>query len=765
MYMASKEIETPFRFNNRETLGSSERELLLKRLWEEKKERRDTGAGLGMYVALDGPEIRVDEVIKGVLQQLLTNPVAGRNWAEDWGRVVVGVHPTKLGTVCLEKAGVKTKPYMRVESSELVDPTVVLASSQLTGKNKIVVNEQKVVREGLVVEVIHLLDELIWQKYLGFKDRFGLADAYELAVREVVEEGVELLTASEAYLLEMIGEEKFKARLYGSEAIGSVPKLMGGVVFGTDEKTSAIDLSGRVGDEIEFGGSFLQTEVAGKIGFGAGVTLGKELHLGHLALLSSAELARLAVGGDQVRLFSNDTGPRVAGMVATLALIRGETVSKVASRLRRGSIKQEEITQAYRSRLTDGSDFLQAMVEVGKGGGILPVVEKACKDNLARLGFDSLVLVRESDYSLRLGKKVLRGLAGEWQNTGFSAARSSRGFAVLEKGGELSATGKVVAYLVDALDDLDSLVVVDGEAHTFDAVDITNFKGMRTRMTAGVGVGINGKMGSGSGGELPRLSELIQGVQVPLKEILRFLTLTGYTTSRLNPNSVAVGRFYDFASKEAIVPVLEQNYARFLVFKDRVLTALEKTKAASAIKTMVGKRYVRRLDELPNELWRLMEIKPAEFLDNFDKWSRLGESPGFEGEANKLSMRAKKDMREWLLRRVLEDGLKDNREVAMYLRKGGVVHDVGRLPEKVVNIESRYLQVVLDQGYERERAIERVLQYQAGELMLFRRRNMYFEELMGLLKMVEEVEVWEAGDASLVREMVYICLERLGIDL
>lgn len=752
--MNKQEIELA---NNLETLTEEEKSELVGEIGLERKGRRDLNAGLGMFVAIDIETFGLEQITKGVLQQLKEKPSVGRIWAQDYGRVIAAVHPTKVGTIELGEVGKETKSYVIVESTQLINPRDV--SQVGGGKNLILLNDKPVTIEGLIVEVVHLVDEVVWEKSRRL-DREGVSGAFALAVEEVIEEGIEILACGEDEILSLkkILGDSMGVRLYGSMVIKSVPKVMGAVIFMESVESNPIDLSGDVGSEKKF--ELERKGIEGNVSFGLGITLGKPLHVGHLLNLGLGELGRTLADGEQVRLFSNDTAPRVGLMLARLAEMRNEDVAIVADALRNGLVSVEEVVEAYRSRedLEDRGIEIEALLEVERGGGLLRVVEEETEELIRAAGFENALIVRESEF-VSVGDELVNAVAPSWNGMGFAVARTQRGVKVLKKNDKLTATAKVGAFLTSACMELVGICLLDGEADSFEATDVMQSFGMNVDQMSGVGASIMGKVGSGTNGTLPTMKELVERFGEETRELVIFINLVQPMTSLEKPNGRVASTYFDFASKDGVFFAFEEARKDLLLFKQRVRETLLKLDTAQIAETNIQDKFLDRLREFPSE------VKTEDLIANMRKLGVMGEDPLFNSMVEKWKKAWKGDIKRDLLALIASGEVKSNIDLFLVLRNRGLVSEEGKLPSKEIKIESRFLSEVLKQGYEGVDAIERTLEYQEKKLFFSKRGNPYLSNLERLLELGVRIDEWTKEDALLVKEEILINMTRLGISI
>lgn len=359
------------------------------------------------------------------------------------------------------------------------------------------------------------------------------------------------------------------------------------------------------------------------------VTLGKEVHAGHALLLATADLARRGVGlREPLNLVNNNTGPRAAGALVSFAQRTGLSLEDAAGVLTEGIVAPEDIISAYRSRIESGDDFIKAFQMLDMGGfDIFNPVAKKVNLSLKSAGFN-VDVVPETRF-IPLEQQVLQAVNPCWYGSGFNFLSSDKGIRVLQKSGQLTATGKALLSMFGASkDEIEKkrlVVFVDGSADTTAAVATFNSVFGKAMQIPGAAIGFNGKMASGTNGEAMTLSQLIDVLkeQYPaenLSKALRQMILTKPLTMRTNNLADA---FYDFEDNAAFVRSLIVCFEEAKEFEIKVMNAMEclDAKVTGEAKT-TGRRNKMFLQYLPQKYEALLQASPEDILMPMKKATR-----------------------------------------------------------------------------------------------------------------------------------------------
>lgn len=356
------------------------------------------------------------------------------------------------------------------------------------------------------------------------------------------------------------------------------------------------------------------------------VTLGKEVHAGHALLLATADLARRGLGSiEPLSLVNNNTGPRAAGALVSFAQRTGLNLEDAARILTEGVVAPEDVISAYRSRIESGEDFQRAFQLLDMGEfDIFNSVAQRVSLGLEDAGF-YVNLVPETKF-IPLGQQVLQAVNPLWYGSGFNFLSSDKGIRVLQKAGQLTATGKALLSMfgvsIDSLKKDLLAVFVDGSEDTTSAVLTFNSVLGKAIQLPGAAIGFKGKMASGTNGEALTLSELISAFKEQytaknLSKALRQVVLTKPLTMR---TANLADAFYDFEDNDGFVRSLLICLEDARQFENRAIKAIEclDTKVIGETKT-ADPRNKMFLQYLPQKYEALLKASPEDIMISMKK--------------------------------------------------------------------------------------------------------------------------------------------------
>lgn len=762
------------------------KEALIQSIWEDRKERVDNSAR-ALYVALSSPEPDLKRLTALCLDELSkkSNAKALERWARGWDRVVIcvgpgGVDSCNLGLINDDKS----KSYVPVATTRQVDPENFLRQMPEGKLGTILLNNNPTTIEGFLISYIHMLNQLIWDIYLSKLREAGLDQSPQLyidAVEEVKDKGFCVATASEDEILSARAlDERVSVRLYGSGVNKDVSKVMGAII---PSKTGNL-LAGKFTEALSQAVSVSNEEcrAAGQQVGGnrvpvvfSSVTFGKELHAGHMLLLATADLLRLGLGGAKpLSLINNNTGPRAAGALVRLSQNLNLGLEDTASLLDKGDIFVEDIIDAYRSRIETGKDLQQAFELLDSGEyDIFSAVSKKVAPRLEEAGF-SAKIVAESE-NLLSSAEIIESVNPVWRDTGFMFS-ADKEVKILRRAGQLTATGKVIAYLAGlAKEPLEKgeepfLVFVDGSKDVIDAAQTySQLKSLgQAFQVPGTGIGFGGKIASGSKGEALTLTELLEEFKKrrpdgDLALALRQLVLTRPAT--LLTRNMSEAFFYDFYDNDSLIKTLVLSLDDAQIFRGRIDELLKSFGEGVAEKTVadVDDKFFAFL---PKRRDVLLATPFEEIVRVMSKANIIGISDGRSDGFEKLRYGFNRSVRDLntvdtVILESLIEGLENSTDITFYARQKGL-----RLPEVVFgnsfSVKNGILDAVLQQGYTREKAIERTKVYMGKKISLAVRANPYLGVIKSIERLGGRVGSLSQNDFSQVSEMINFSMRRLG---
>ncbi|CAN5321875.1 hypothetical protein BH10PAT1_BH10PAT1_6660 [soil metagenome] len=360
------------------------------------------------------------------------------------------------------------------------------------------------------------------------------------------------------------------------------------------------------------------------------VTLGKELHAGHLFLLTIGEQMRKGLNANlPLVLVNNNTGPRAAAALCNLAEQKNVSLSEAARLLNAAVIDKNEIIKAYRNRDEKASSLEEAVQVLAIGNF----------DMFRRIAIETAATLKQAGFTidvtsesklLSIGANQARAASPQWANTGFMPFVDSKRVVILEKSGNLTATGASLASIIALFQErqCDYIVTVDSMSDSADAAFI--FSALKQSGVSfqipGAGAGFEGKIASGTKGEAFTIAQILEKFleQRPngsLKDACLFLTLTRPTTVQDTENPTLIEAIYDFKNNDSIINLLVKCNDEYLEFNENLKRKRETLKTKiSELSSAESKRGKVLLEFLPNKVKTLLETNPQKVMTTTKKF-------------------------------------------------------------------------------------------------------------------------------------------------
>lgn len=389
------------------------------------------------------------------------------------------------------------------------------------------------------------------------------------------------------------------------------------------------------------------------------VTLGKELHAGHIILLANADLLRSGLGiDDPIILVNNNTGPRAAGALVSLSREAGLSLVDTARLLDEGFIAPERIVDAYRGRIEEGEELEQALKLLDEGGyDIFRFIADNMQSKLQEVGIRVSVIPESAN--LAANQEIVERVNPVWGGTGFMFS-GEKGIRVLQKGGQLTATGKCLVSLASLARPIAGsgekplLVFVDSSHDTVDAVvsysSLGGELGRAMQLSAAV-IGFEGKIASGSAGEAITIGQILEafGEKCPsgsLNLALRHMVLTRPVIVPFIKAPNLGESIFDFKDNDNFISALVDCYNDAQEFESRVELLTQDLKSLVGDQTQSSDisdiRVSKWLSFLPMRTKSILQTRPElviEAMRNVDKVLKYGDEieravkkQGYKGE-------------------------------------------------------------------------------------------------------------------------------------
>lgn len=441
------------------------------------------------------------------------------------------------------------------------------------------------------------------------------------------------------------------------------------------------------------------------------VTLGKELHAGHILLMATADLLRKGLGEEgPIFLVNNNTGPRASGALVAAAQKLDLDLEETAQNLTQAVLPVEEVINAYRNRIEQGEVFERGIQLLDQGHyDIFAAVSKKIQSKLDEIGFEAKIMP-ESQFILS-SQDIIEQVNPVWRNTGFMFS-TAKGVKILKKGGQLTATGKSLVSLLG----LSQLLVEKGEKAmpifidaSTDALDsVSVFSALldfgQAALLPGAGISFNGEIASGTQGEALTLTELVRAFQIKCPEgslvvALRHMILS-MPVVRIYGDVLSL---YDFKDNNSVVNTLVDCYKRSQEFKQEMIDLTESLKGKIGNSQVSNKDINKWLQFLPQRTKAILNTKTENVLGFMSNFSPLRDS----------------------------DVIK---------------------------------QVVERQGYSGKEASMKTSEYRNGQKGLFYRDNYYLSIIRKILSEQEQVVSLTDEDFAMLNATIQFCMGRLGYD-
>ena len=436
------------------------------------------------------------------------------------------------------------------------------------------------------------------------------------------------------------------------------------------------------------------------------VTLGKELHAGHLFLLSIGDQMQNALNSKlPVALINNNTGPRAAGALVTVAQKQNISLEEGAVLMSSGEIDPSIIVTSYRARSEDEQLVTNAMELLSTGEYDIFASISQETDTILRVSGFNTQIISESTL-LQITINETKNINPAWEGTGFIPFNEDRRIVVLQKAGNLTATGTLFTSLLSLSRQLqpDLVVTVDSMPDSADATFVYTAlptSGTGTQIS-GAGVGFGGEVASGTRGEAFTIKEILNKFSSVrpdgnLRQAALYLTLTRPLSLPIDSSDIG-DSFYDFKDNDSLVDLLIRSNDEAVDYRLKVNAELETLREKLSSVSSASSNNASKLIEFSSQ--------KSQALLKSDASRVLGAS-------KKVNL------------------ITDSNQIDMY---------------------------VSELGYDAEDN-----PYIRGERRLAVRKNYYFSYLNSLLNSAQDIDSIKPEEFSTIREMVQFCLGRVGI--
>ncbi|MCA9380969.1 hypothetical protein KC678_01785 [Candidatus Dojkabacteria bacterium] len=555
-----------------EDYNITDKDMLLERIYNDKNGKSNTKSALGMYIEIPTSyPIDLQAFSSYFLQELSqgVNLFSAQRWSENFGRVFVGISDKspdeKVPCELISAENPESLKYRQVSSGRTISPTQLVETNSLQGgSNLVLLNSAFTSIEGLLINVTHMLDELIWN--LALSDGKRTANSYSQAVRYVRDTGISFEFANEEEILSKYISDTYnnKVRLYGSRKSKTVPFVLGCVVPNALPKTKSLNqLDAYSQNEAP---KSVEVKEVNSYEVTIGITTAKEIHAGHLLLFLTANSFAKCIDATVI-VSANNTGPRVNATITSLqkeveSLLGRDITLEQANQIL-SSLPLSVTQRLYQMR---NEDFVPSI------NSDFSTLKFATEQNMVLLRLLGLNV----NYILDTDCNPIGAINYAFSNTpgyfpelglGFTSLRGGQSANYLDNG-EFTAVGASLANMINLAindDGLKGIAYFDHESSTAIASKvITEQLGIPVYQPSGAAIGFGGEIASGTKGNSIRLKEIYdfitrygQQLGIDSSEImnlgmnaLTFSLFSNYYISDLHPNNYSANTFYDFASKE-----------------------------------------------------------------------------------------------------------------------------------------------------------------------------------------------------------------------
>jgi hypothetical protein len=314
------------------------------------------------------------------------------------------------------------------------------------------------------------------------------------------------------------------------------------------------------------------------------VTMGKELHVGHLFLITIADQINSGLDGSlPVVLVNNNTGPRSAGALVRFSESNRISLEDAAKTMNSGRLDPASVVSAYKNRVEEPNliGYATEILDTGEFD-IFSAVAKDAEKTLGESGYD--VDVVSGALLLKESREKIRSINSTWGGSGFLPVVADRRVVLIEKAGNLTATGALLSstMALAQMRSSDLVVIVDSQPDAADAAFVQSkiTRGQLGVQAMGAGVGIGGEIASGTKGEALTIKEVSKRFYNMrpggnLRKAVIFFTLTNSLYIPKGSNELK-DSFYNFDNNDRIISELIKSCDELNTFNQSVISAMER---------------------------------------------------------------------------------------------------------------------------------------------------------------------------------------------
>ncbi len=764
--------------------------------------------GTTLVVGMPASPPSVHQVIYGALSVIRENLAVARHWSETWGHTKVLVHPDlSADFVFMPRISSFHKRGSKLSTRELINPRTLLENDENIGFFKLLLNERSMLIEGVILQVLRMLDELIWCRFWHLSQTLEIDRdlAYGLACGEVQKFGVECCYVSERDILLIRDQNPLTPlRLYGDiHKKGTIPFLIGGVINhdanieGSPQIHVDTDAVSHICARALTRNKLLTNPVvrlryrhtAESLSVNTpvmcGITLAKQLHVGHFLLLSLGGLVRTCISSKHpLYLESNDTGLRIERTVIRISKLTGRSSDETMLALSEEKINAAIIEYAYQTRHLTEVESDDAVVWVPKrpDHSLLFAMHQQVNTQLQVCGIAPTQIITDSWACHDSSLPELSAHSLVLARLGFSyviTERSGRGkrLIVIKHEGKETASGaraKAIQYVSRSAKGEKSVIYVDGDASIQDASVILEVNGISLSQLPGAAIGFCLEIASGTNSKalsvtdlFEEMKTLLSSISLKMSHVGTFFLLTRYSTARAKRIGVQSSvsqrglHFFDYrnildfkcdfrvCATECKVFVREVNLMVNKLSKDH-----EESNAPCTFAEQIASRMRRSL--FSTDLGAI-----------FPRSRPLKIEPIFRVIHNALVVRSRLNTQQaWdQICKAYVAGNKAPHDINVYLRRNELTYKSGSWADDMIPRSLLYADTLLRNGYTTEETLLVLPRYIYGDLCMLRLRCIYFDLIC---EVKTHLHILTKAPATLQCEIargVSECMKRLGLEL
>lgn len=700
-----------------------------------------------LYLLIDTPLITLEQIANTVMAALQNVPVEySFKWAQMWGqtRVVFGKGPS----VFAHEKSVKVRRYKKLETTSLIEPILLLSNFPKNRPYYITLNNLPSTLEGIVLQVERLVDELIWCLGIEYRNQ-GLdpVEAYSQALQNVSANGFDIYLQDQSELLEAHRQNpRLYVRIYGNKNNrGKVPNVIGAVATDgnydrpefKEPQFKILELPQVVRRES------LDLPNADFLLFG--ICIAKQPHLGHMLLGAVVETARRSLNPDTpVILNANDTGPRIAQMLARCAEEKAITIEEAAAIITNPETTSEQVQSWYQQRGAAQKPLVVEAEDLIRAGGFT-MMNQALEyvDLFGKfLGSKSLSVVAESTID-RNYSPVDTLNQPEWLGSGFSTTEINGKTYVLEANGLPSASSMRSACMLIAASQMNrgNPVYIDSDSSIQEAIQLLHEDtGIEANQFPGAAIGFGFSIGSGTEGNSINMRNLMAyfSEEAPNRVLIDDLVFLINNRYQLQPNNGLA--FFDYLDQNSFINDLnsipDERY-KAKQKMDNVLTLLKQATSAEAAEVSFALPKDKG-NRLKHRLSQLLSLENPQNLSTkiFLRQDSMSENPQVQSLIDKIARHRTSEAE-------------------------ARIEVLTKIARRELDLESNIVNQLIQHGYSNENLIQAIIDFVNGNYAFTRFNNIVMQTIKSIEEIVPMIDKIDGETARRLQNLYITAYERL----